>query len=47
MAIEIGFAIGAAILFAALIYGVRSYQQRDPRNKPKTDAATRANYQRD
>ena len=41
---ELAFLVGAAVLLAALIWGVISYNRRDPANEPITDEATRELY---
>lgn len=40
----IGFFLGAALLLAALIWGVMSYNRRNPSNQAITDEATRELY---
>jgi hypothetical protein len=44
MGIEIGFAIGALILAAAIVYGATQYRRRNRANIPITEQATRALY---
>lgn len=40
----IGFFLGAALLLAALIWGVMSYNRRKPSNQSVTEEATRELY---
>ena len=45
MAPEILYAVGAALLLAALIYGALQYSRRNRANEPITDKATKELYE--
>ena len=44
MAIEIGFAVGALVLLAAIVYGVMQSSRRNKANDPVREAAVKAQY---